>query len=391
MKGKLAVRLAFVALSALAGGCGWINNLLGGTDNSIPPSELRPLSQPLGLQLLWQTDASSGQDDHFIELRPALNGGRLFAAGHDGDVSAFNAATGDRVWRTDTGLALSAGVGLSGELVLIGSINGEVVALSQRNGSEVWRAAVTSEVVAAPSGDGATVLVRSNDGGLIGLAADSGERRWRYDYTVPVLSLRGASQPLLAQGVAIVGLGTGRLLLLNMADGSVLGERTISPPRGRTELDRINDIDAELKLDNGVVFVAAYQGNVSAVDLRGGETLWSRSLSSYSGLDVDRDQVYLSDESDTVWALDRAGGSPRWQQDALRGRRLTGPAVVGNFVVLGDLEGYLHWLDKATGELRGRLQSGRQAIASAPLADAGVVYVLDSSGRLSAVRALPGG
>ena len=140
-----------------------------------------------------------------------------------------------------------------------------------------------------------------------------------------------------------------------------------------------------------MVFVAAYQGNVSAVDLRGGETLWSRSLSSYSGLDVDRGQVYLSDETDTVWALDRAGGSPRWQQDALRGRRLTGPAVVGNFVVVGDLEGYLHWLDKATGELRGRLQSGRQAISSAPLADAGVVYALDSGGRLSAMRALPGG
>jgi outer membrane protein assembly factor BamB len=229
-------------------------------------------------------------------------------------------------------------------------------------------------------------VVRTIDGRFIGLDTESGERLWIYTYTVPALTLRGTAAPLLAQGVAITGLDTGKLLVLSLQDGTPVWEKRIAPPQGRTELERLVDIDAEPRVMDSVLYIVTYQGNVTAIDLRNGNTLWSRDFSSYSGLDVDTRQVYITDDNDTVWALDRRSGGTLWKQTALNRRTLSTPVVNGNYVVVGDFEGYLHWLDTTDGRLVGRVRADKEGIAAAPVVRDNILYVLSNRGTLSAFQ-----
>ncbi len=373
-------------LMLLSSGCSWIGSYLAGTDNSTPPAELVAIAQPIPIQKLWDAQVGSGAGKAFIKLAPAVGQGRVYAAGHDGNVVALDAETGRALWTVDTGLELSAGVGLGDGLVLAGTGKGQVVALRQQDGGEAWRAQVSSEILATPRAAEGVVVVRAVDGKFTGLDARSGERLWVYSHTVPVLTLRGTAAPLLAQGVAVTGLDTGKLLVLSLHDGVPRWERTITPPKGRTELERLVDIDSEPRVMDGILYVTAYQGNVTAIDLRTGNTLWSRDFSSYAGLDVDAQQVYITDASDAVWALDRRNGSALWKQAELTGRSLSAPVVSDAYVVVGDFEGYLHWLAKDDGKLVGRVRADSKGIAVAPVVRGNTLYVLGKSGTLSAFR-----
>jgi outer membrane protein assembly factor BamB len=227
------------------------------------------------------------------------------------------------------------------------------------------------------------VVVRTVDGKFTGLDARSGQRLWVYSHTVPVLTLRGTAAPLLDQNVAVSGLDTGKLLVLSLRDGKLIWDRTIAPPEGRTELDRLVDIDAEPRVVSGVLFVTAYQGNITAIDLRNGNTLWARDFSSHAGLDAERSGVYVVDEEDSVWAIDPRNGNALWQQPELKGRRLSAPVVSDDYVVVGDFEGYLHWLRKDDGGIVGRVRADSEGIKAAPIDRNGRLYVLGAGGDLN--------
>ena len=379
--------ILLLALSLLSASCSYINSYLRGSDNRIPPAKLRSVENPIAIQTLWSVQVGRGQGKAFIRLAPAVAGGRVYAASYDGVVMAIDAGTGQILWNIQTKLPISAGVGLGDDLVLVGTGEGEVLALNRQTGQEAWRAKVSSEVLAAPRAAQGIAVVRTVDGKFIGLDTRTGEQRWLYSYTVPTLTLRGSAPPVLDQGLMISGLETGRLLVLSLENGVPVSTRMVAPPRGRTELDRMVDIDTEPRIIGAVLYVTAYQGNITAVDLRGGNTLWSRDFSSSSGLEVDDRRVYIPDENDTLWALDRLNGETLWQQDALSGRFLSRPAAVGEYVVAGDYQGYLHWLAKSDGRLVGRVRADSRGIAAAPVVQGNTVFVLGKKGVLSAFRA----
>ncbi len=386
----MSLRIALLLLALAAGGCTWVGDYLAGEDNAIPPSELVPIESPLEVTRVWEARVGKGLDDAFVRLMPAVGAGRVFAASHDGIVAAHDAVTGKALWRVKTDLEISAGVGLSQDAVLVGTAEGEVLALARSDGQELWRTRVSSEVLAPPRAEQGVVVVRTVDGRFTGLQADSGNRLWLYEHSVPTLTLRGMAPPLLAQGAVITGLDTGRLLVLSLSNGAPVWERTVAPPRGRTELERMVDIDSELKVVGDVLYAAAYQGNVSAISLRDGTTLWSRDLSSYAGLDADAARVYVSDEEDAVWALDRRSGASLWKQPGLRGRRLTAPVVTGEHVVVGDLEGYLHWIETSSGAIVGRSRLSDAPLAASPVSIDGLLHAYGAEGHLGAFR-LAGG
>lgn len=363
--------------------CGYLGGALRGRDNSIPPSELTDIAAPLSPQRRWEQRVSSGTGGRFVELVPTIAGGRVYVAGHDGDVSSLDARSGERLWTVDTDLPISAGVGVGDGLALVGTIDGEVLALSAVDGSERWRATLSSEILAPPQAAGGVVVVRSVDGTFTGLNAQDGQRRWVFNYTVPALSLRGTAAPLLAQGLVIAGLDTGKLLVLSLNNGVPVWEQVIAPPRGRTELARMVDIDSTPQVVANLLFVAAYQGNVTAIDLSSGNTVWSRDFSNHNGLAADGRRVYVPDANSTLWAMDSRTGGSLWSQEALVGRRLSAPVVADDYVVVGDFEGYLHWLDARNGQLRGRVRVDNEPIRVAPRYVDGLLYSLDDGGTLS--------
>lgn len=353
-----------------------------------PPAELVDFKAALKVDRLWS--AKLGGDDPVLRLGlgASADGERIFAAGGGGEVAAFAPANGRALWRTKTKAPLSGGTGSGNGLVVVGSSDGEVIALEEDSGRQRWRVRVGGEVLAAPAVGEGVVVVRTVDGRLLGLDAATGKENWREEQQVPRLTLRGSGKPAVAGNLAVCGFDNGRVLAVNAGDGQILWEATVTPARGRTELERLVDIDSAVKISGNDVFVVGYQGRAAMLASDSGQVWWSRELSSYRGLDFDDDAVYVSTADGEVVALRRRTGVEIWRQDAFKRRGLSAPSAVGPYVAIADFQGYVHWLDKATGTLVARTRAGDR-VSNAPLVVGDVLYVLDDEGRLTAFRPRP--
>lgn len=364
-------------------GCAWLK---GGEDNSVPPAELQKLVSQVHINQLWERHVGSGSKEQYVRLTPAVDDGRVFVADRDGQVSALDAETGKPLWSVDLKRPVSSGVGVGEGLVLVGTTEAEVIALNWSDGAEVWRSVVSSEVLGAPAAAEGTVVVQSVDGNVAGLDVASGERRWILDRTVPTLSLRGTSSPLLVRGGAITGFASGKLIAIELKRGLPVWEATIAVPRGRSELDRMVDIDSSPSIWGDQLYTVTYQGNVAAVDGANGQIAWSRGMSSPVGLDVDFRQVYVTDEDSNLWALDRRSGASMWKQTGLHNRALTRPAALGNYVAAADFEGWLHVFSRIDGEELARERIDSSGVLASPVVADDTLYVYTNGGTLAAYR-----
>lgn len=368
-------------------------SIFGGNDKKDPselPTQLAALpANAVKARVVWRAGSGQVSKKDFYGLSLAQNEQYLFAADNAGRVTAFDPINGKPAWQVETQPRLAAGVGLASERVVIGTFDGEVIALDAVAGSVLWRTGVSSEVLTPPNGDTDTIVARTGDGRLYGLAASDGQRRWVFDRAAPTLSLRGNSQPVVADGRVYVGLDNGKLVCLSIESGQLLWEETVSAPTGRSEIDRLVDMDADPVLFEDDLYAISYGGQLVALDASTGRSKWRYSLSSNSGLTVDQDRVYVSDRDGRVTALDRLNGQVLWQQDGLRHRQLTRPVVHAGMVAVGDYEGYVHWLSLEDGSLRGRIAAGRSALVSAPIVFGGRLYVLGRAGDIASVE-LPG-
>ena len=374
--------LSLVLLTLLLSGCA---SWFGGKDNVEPPAELVPLDNKIKIKKLWSSTIGSGTGGYRVKLVPAVTDDRVYAAASNGTVEAFDLFTGKSEWRVDVDIDISGATGAGDDLVLVGSSGGILVGLRQETGEEVWRNKVSSEVLSVPKSDVGVAVVHTVDGKLFGFDALTGGSVWVYDRTVPVLSLHGNSSPIISGINVIVGLANGKLASLDLVSGDLLWEVSITAPSGRSELERMVDIDVDPLVVEGVIFACTYQGEMAAVTEDTGVVLWRRKLSSYSGIGGDWRQVYISDDEGNLWAIDPSNGSAIWKNDTLLRRSLSGPALLGEYVVVGDLEGYLHWFDSTNGEMLARTRAGSDAISTQPIAQDGVLYVYGEGGALTAL------
>lgn len=324
----------------------------------------------------------------YLALIPAVDGGRVYAADLEGEVEAIDAASGDVIWSVDLDVPASGGPGVGEGLVLVGTGNGEVLALAAADGALVWRTRVSSEVLAPPLAARGIVVVRTGDGKIVGLSVGDGSRLWVYDRTVPALTLRGTSTPALVGDGVVAGFDSGRLVALTIADGQAAWEATVAVPRGRSELERMVDIDADPLVVGNVVYTVTYQGQLAALDLASGSVLWRREMSAHSGFAADDANLYLTDATSHVWAMERTSGASVWRQTRLERRDLTAPAVIGRHLAVADFEGWVHWLRAEDGEIVARVDVG-DAVIARPVASDGVLFVYERDGTLTALRPAP--
>jgi outer membrane protein assembly factor BamB len=354
------------------------------------PVKLVDLKNPtVRIQEVWSANLGGGGQKLRLGLGLGVSGDRLYAAGRDGEVAAFNLKTGKQVWSTKTKLDLSAGTGTNGELVVVGTGDGMILALSAGNGAERWRTQVKGEILSAPAVSEKEVVVRTVDGRLRALANEDGHELWVAEQQIPRLTLRGTATPVITHDLAISGFDNGRVLAVSLVDGSTVWESPVSPAHGRTELERLNDIDAAVKISGEEVFVAGFQGRAAMLALESGQTWWTHDISSYRGVDVDDDQMYISTSAGEVVALKRRTGAEVWRNDTLKNRGLSAPAALGDYVAVADLDGYVHWFDRATGALAGRERVGHERVSTPLLAIDGTLYVIDDKGDLNALRVQP--
>lgn len=374
--------LALAAGLLLAAGCDKDKNI-------DPPAELTKFEATARIEKPWSADAGSGEPKMRLGLGPALQGDVLFSADHKGRVSAFSVENGRRLWRTDTKLPLTAGPGAGEGLVVAGASHGDVVALDAQTGAIRWRIRVNSELLSAPVIVPDAIIFRAVDGRVIALSPQDGRQLWSAEQQVPRLSLRGTARPAATQGMVVAGFDNGRVLALNMADGATLWETLVSPPTGRTELERLIDIDSAVRIVGEDVYTVTYQGRIARLARDSGQTWWSRELSSYRGLTTDEDGVYVSTSDGSVVKIGRRTGVEMWRQDVLSNRRLSAPAVVGGFVLVGDFDGYVHVLNAETGDLAARERVGGERIAADPIVHNDLVIFQDADGKIVALRVQP--
>lgn len=354
-------------------------------ENIEPPTPLVDFTPAATVDRLWSTSVGDGAGMTGASLVPAVVGDRVYAASSDGTIAAYDAATGERLWSQEIE-SFSGGPGADEKLVVAGTIDGAVIALDAERGSEVWRARVSSEVISAPVIAGDTVIVVSNDGRTHALSAVDGKQRWAVDRGVPLLSLRGNASPIVLADRVIVAGANGKVSALSLSDGRQIWEQAVGVGEGKTDLERMVDVDGRMAQLRGDLFVAGYSSAAQSLTADGGRILWTRELSSVSGLAAADDGIFVAAADGALWALDRRSGGALWKNELLLHRMLSSPAVMGSFVVVGDLEGKLHWFKREDGEIAARAELGSAGFGDGLVVVDDVLYAQSRDGSLGAFR-----
>lgn len=360
-----------VAASLVVSGCTTLTDLktdiserVFGRDEADPPAELVNFKATLKPTIVWTSRLGESALADFI---PAAADGFVYAASGNGDIAKIDALKGKQVWKVNAGEPLTGGVGLGNQLVLVGTPKGYVLAYNL-DGKLLWKSKVSSEVLSAPQVEQDVVVVRCGDSRIFGLNAKDGARKWIYERATPTLTLRSSAGVTISDGAVYAGFAGGKLVALKADDGKILWEASVALPKGTTELERIADITSLPVVDGPLVYAVAYQGRVAAVERATGRVTWTRDISSYTGLGAEEARVYVSHSTGAVFSLDYSSGRTFWRQPDLKNRQLSAPLPMGGVVAVGDVEGYVHFMDRDEGNFVARLQTEKSPVMPQPVA-----------------------
>jgi len=383
--------LVAAALVMSLGACSTMKGWFEFDDEDDPkqPAELTDIENTVEIDKLWSQGVGDGQGAGFYKIQPVISGSTIYVAAADGSLEAFDKLTGKSLWDVELEFPLSGGVGIYADALFIGSSDGFVIKVDANSGEVLWSTRLSGEVMSVPQSNGAMVIAHSLDGKLQALDFATGAVAWTYDSTVPALTLRGSGSPLVSGDTVFVGFANGRVLAFDIATGSISWEARIAIPQGRSEIERVVDIDGTMTLEGDELFVASYQGRIAALNASDGSKLWQQDVSSFSGVSQGFNNIYVADEDGTVYAYQRTGQGERWQQAALAYRGISRPTPVGSYVAVGDKEGYVHFLSQVDGEFAGRIEADDAGVRADMISEDNILYVYGNSGDLIAYEIKP--
>ncbi len=332
------------------------------SENVNEPEELKPFVQTVSAHTIWSRSAGDGDETLMLELRPVLDRGQLFTIDRFGVLNAFEAKKGNRLWERDLAEQISGGLGIDRSHLYYTTFQGDLVCLDRENGNEIWRRGLSSEAVAAPVSNGSSVAVQTIDGQLFVYETTEGLKRWQHDSTNPILTLRGSAHPLFHQGMLVAGFANGELRAFDARTGQQRWRAVAGIAQGRTELERLIDVDGDPLIYDDVVYALAYQGNMLALDAVTGQELWKKSVSSFKSLAISDGILIASLDDGEVVAFDASGANELWRNSSLKYRRLSKPTVVDQYILLADFEGYVHVLSLKDGRIQGRFRPDSDGI-----------------------------
>ncbi len=377
-----AARWLVVASALSLGACG----LFGGDDEELEPAELVDIKPKIKVRRAWDANLGGGAEFLRLALRPAGDGNRIYAASADGDVSAFDANTGKRAWRTKLDLALTAGPGVGQDLVVVAAADGYVIALSAETGEEQWRVDIKAESLSTPAVAANAVVIQTVDNRLRGLRPFDGREVWTVNQTMPALTVRGTASPIIVGANVVAGFDNGHVLSVDLSTGDTQWDAMLAIPTGRSDLERLSDVDGLLTSVGQDIYASGYQGRLASIAAESGQILWGLEISSLEGLSADWSSVYTVTDDGVVMALSRRTGAESWRSEILLRREPTLAMPYRTTVVTGDFEGYLHFFNNLDGSYVARVRAGGEAISSPPITIGDLLYVQTDAGKLQAYR-----
>lgn len=377
-------KLSLLLCVLLVSGCSWF----GGDDDdaAIEPAELVDFQEEVSIVRQWSVNVGSGAKNYLISLRPTANSDTVFAADYEGQITALDVGTGNVRWQAQLDVPVTGGVGYGAGLVMVGTVEGEVFTLDAKDGAVLWTSQVSSEVLSSPKSNGEIVVVHSIDNKIAALDAKTGEEIWQHDGDAPILSVRGTSESIVTNNMVLSGFDSGKLIAFSPDNGSVIWETRLALPTGRTELERMVDIDGEPLLVGDVIYSVTYQGRVGAVSRGTGRSLWSQDSSSHHAPAYGDGQIYVTGAEDSVQAFQAGNGQSVWSNDQLFLRRLTGPVKLSGTIATADAEGYLHLLDPSDGRFVGREKIDGSGVSTPMLSVGESLIIQSNNGKISAYK-----
>ena len=382
-RGLAAVSLV-LTLSACSTVSGWFD--LDDDEDLTAPVDLIDIDQSVKIKKLWSRGIGDGQGDGYYKIQPAIAGDTIYVASAEGEIAAIDRQTGKLLWDVELDVSLSGGVGVYDNVLLVGSRDGSVLQLDATSGAVNWSTRLSGEVLAPPQGNGKVVIAQSYEGRVQGLDFTTGEKLWTFDSNVPVLTIRGTSTPILNNNMVYAGFATGRVLALDANTGAIAWEVRVAISQGRSEIERIVDVDGSMVLAGQELYAASYQGRLVAIDVASGRKLWQQDVSSFAGVSQGFGNVYVTDEDGTVTAYLRNGQGERWSQTALGYRELSRPTPVSSYLAVADYEGIVHLMSQVDGEFVGRVKVDGNGARADMLSEGNILYVYGNSGKLVAYK-----
>lgn len=366
-------------LCLLVSSCSWFAH-----KSKYPP--LEPASFQLHVGRVWMGQAGNGVGETALVLKPAVSGQTIVFANADGTVTARDRITGIGHWLVSVDRPITSSPGIGDNKVYVGTQDGKVVALDLESGKRLWKVKVSNQIMAAPQYSQGLVIVKTINGELIALDAETGASRWNYVESLPRLLLQGDSAPVIASSIVVSGFADGNLVALTVDQGKLAWEKKVVQPSGFSDVARMIDIDADPVIVDGVVYVVSYQGNISAINLQSSEILWQHSLSSNTGIAVSGSSVFVTDTAGRLWSFNRNTGAVNWRQTQFETRQLTAPAVIGDYVVVADDEGYIHWMAQQDGHSVARQFFSESGVVAPPVVEGDLLYVVSRDGNAVALN-----
>lgn len=350
------------------------------------PDPLPEIAETVKLEKKWARSIGDGMDGQFLFLSPVIVDDNLYVADADGELYAISAQSGETIWRRSLDRPLLAGVGADSRQLYVVGRNGDLLALDREDGKTNWTASLPAEVLAPPKSNGRQLVVTTIDSRLIGFDVVSGERLWQYDSTAPVLSYRGTAEPYVDDERVLASFSNGMLMSIDVVTGTPLWEYAVSVPAGRTELERLVDVDGSPLILGDSVLVVGYQGKLAALGLADGQEYWSRPASSLKQPGAGNRSIYVSESDGTLVSYNAFSRSESWRIESLSWRRLTAPVAFADLVIVGDFEGYLHLIEPSEGQFVGRTLADGDGLRVQPVIFQDLLIVYGNSGRLAAYR-----
>lgn len=368
--------LALIA-SLMVSGCSSVKE-------ELKPAPLQTIEAKLRLNRQWVRELSSGQDSRYARLAPAHASGKIITVDVYGKLSAVDAKSGKRLWTSKIGREIGGGVGLAGNLGLVGTLDGHVVAFDVEDGIVKWQAKASSEIVSAPQGNGNVVIAVGIDGKVQAYDVGSGKALWSYDHPVPILTLRSNADPLVNDTHAFIAFDNGQLLSFDAQKGQLLWSARIGQPKGKTELERLVDADSAPQEYGPYIYAAGYNGRIVATARGTGRISWAQDVATFHDFAISDNVVVVVNEDSHVQAFDAQTGNLLWKNDELHRRGLSAPAVFGSAVIMVDNQGFVHGLTLADGKMVARTRVSSVAVYGQPLVVDNLIYFYDVNGVLSA-------